>query len=475
MKTSECAHCGKVGFTINDACLNCSLTINPCEPATANATSETNPQPPQNENILEPPTPDFLQSVAPTPEADETDQSVPNSSDANYQPETGRLRYLRVECWKCKIVYNWEKTKICAQCGCALRFYKKEDIRSLKGDSVLSSHLARSFLIVVFILATLVGGFYYVVKNMEDAKNKAAAGIAEEQIELPADGWHKSNLRNFYRELPTVDEILAKNNRATSKAAPSSTNFQTLALKGSISFADGDCVTDLCADKIAEAAMREDQIEMSRVNGYQPRVFTKDQFKSKITDDYDLPEYQAAGVLEAYRKAPDKVLRKMSVGVPRQTRKLETIEAFDGFTGWKKSLVSENRQTLSESVSILAGLELEALKNSVSALKNDYSSKTMKFARLKKVKNSVNFVLENLSFDKSELIYFDAVSGLITKIESGDNTCYLMSYAEYGDVKLPSVMYFRTIAEDGYVVWMKVENIAWTINESLDDAMFAKP
>lgn len=473
MKTSECAYCGNVGFTINDACLNCSLTLNPGDEPTAQTHAQNDLPPAPDNNLPEPPAPDFLQSAPQTLENEEPQPAEPASNDTPYR-HTEKLKYTRVECWKCKMVFNWEKTKICTQCGCALRYYKKEEIRSLKGDSFLGSSAARSFLMVVFVFAMLVGGFYYVIKNMDAAKTKAAAGITEENIALPANGWYKSNLWNLYRELPTVDEILAKNAQATSKTLTVN-NIQTLSLKGTISFADGNCVTDACAEKLAEAAMRRDQMEMSRFNGYQPQIIPKDGYKIPLLDDYDTPEYEEAGTLENHRKAPDKILRKISVVVPKQTRKLETTEGFDGMTGWKKQYVSENGFTVTDRVSTLAGLELESLKSSVSALKSDYSSKSVKFSKVKKVKTEVNFVLENPGFEKTELIYFDAVSGLISKIESGDNTCYMVSYADYGELKLPSAMYFRTVAETGFVVWMKVENIVWTINEPLDDSMFAKP
>lgn len=59
MKISECAYCGIVGFTKNDACLNCSAPVTPTEQTTKKA-------PAQNSNMTEPAAPFFLKSTPPS-------------------------------------------------------------------------------------------------------------------------------------------------------------------------------------------------------------------------------------------------------------------------------------------------------------------------------------------------------------------------------------------------------------------------
>jgi hypothetical protein len=451
MKISECSFCGKLSLTENDICSDCHAAAIQTE-----TTSEQN-----NVNVGE---------VVPPP------QETPQRSNNVNQTHESRNKYTPVYCWRCEAMNNWEQSKICYKCGCALRPYKKEETITLQGEPITSFPLFRSSaalltVIILVIAATLfVKNFDITTFNKPASSDVASNTAASKEVKLPQEGWYKPSIWNFYRQKPTVDEILEKNNQATSKTLKSS-DVQTLSLKGKLSFAEGGCATDECVEELKkrDSAAYENWIFKNRnsQNG--------EQFKIGLSDNFEENNFQLIGSIDAYQKSPDKVLRKIFVTAINQSRKTEKTEGFDGFTGWRKTVVFDQQKLPETSVIELKGNELSELKNATGALKTDYSSKNLTFYKMSYFKNKVQFVLQKHDLGKQELMYFDALTGLITKIESYEMTCFFSDYADYEGVRLPSTMYFRTVQISGNFIIMKIENIIWSVNKPMEDSMFAKP
>ena len=87
------------------------------------------------------------------------------------------------------------------------------------------------------------------------------------------------------------------------------------------------------------------------------------------------------------------------------------------------------------------------------------------------VNDAVHFAVE----EGKDALYFDSVTGHLSKVEMEKMTCFLNSYADYGDLKLPSALYYRIIDKSGNLIWMKIENLEWRVNEPIEGSIFEKP
>lgn len=458
MKISECSYCGKMALIENEACYDCAkaigLTTEPDKPERIYPAEMPNNNSQQNYN----------------PQQSYTSQNAGNE----YEPQ---LKYTEVSCWRCKEISIWEQTKICLKCGCALKLYNNEELVTLQGESILNSPGIRSMLIIIFLLVAGVSGIFYLSKSPNEKKAVNSFNHADlyapvtakaEEVKLPPDSWYKPSIWNFYREKPTVDEVLKKNIEATSKLLKTG-DFETLSLSGILSATNAGCASDKCAEIEKKMAQSNPRVLRDDKNT------TLDSYKVGLVDYFEGLDYKPLGTLESAVKSPNKIFRKVSVTAPGQTKTTEKTEGYDGATGWRKTVVTERGQTLENSVTDLPEIDLYELKNSASAWGKNYSSKSLSLVEMKNIKGKVQFVLWKNDTGKGEYIYFDAVSGLVTQIKNDDMTCFLSSYTDNDGYKMPSVIYFRSINPDGNAVILKIENIVWNINKSVEDTIFAKP
>jgi hypothetical protein len=471
MNMEECIYCGIRALTKNGICSTClsitGTTENmPTQPA-ADTTANTNVHSSPNTGSQ-------------------------NSRNTNHTYNAPRTPVM-LECWRCKAVNDWEQSKICYQCGCALKRHKSEEVKTLKGDSFIGSTAFRSLIYSALAIVLIVIGISFTInvykpKTPEEELISKITEAKTEEIPLPENSWYKPRIWNFYRQYPNVEEILDKNNKATSKTI-SPNDLQTLSLSGKLSFADGGCANDVCAEKLYQESLRQ---ESSRYYGSAnpkstPFVYVdetkkkKDAMSSKkvgLIDNYNSFPYEEVGRMEARQKMPNKIYRQVFVRPKGQTSETEKTEVFNGLRGWKKTVVTDiydRQKVLENSVKELSGVDLFELNKSATVWKKDYSSKTLSFLKPVIINSQVNFVLQNNADTKPETIYFDAVTGLITKIETSEMTVFSSKYSSHNGVYLPSEMCFRTIGKDGNAILMKVEQIDWRINESIEDSIFDEP
>lgn len=453
MKISECSYCGKMALIENEACYDCAKAMGVADEPAATENNYSA----ESENYY----------------------SQPNytSQNAAYEYEP-RPRYTPVSCWRCKEINVWEQTKICLKCGCALKLYKTEEAVTMQGESILNSPGIRSMLIILLLVVTGVGTAFYFTKtsNLRAAANQPAQLSQNqpkvEEVKLPTDSWYQPSIWNFYREMPTVEEILKKNNEATSKYLKTN-NFKTLSLSGKLSVANGGCAVDKCAqEEKKKSQLRANLGDLTEKYRAERDLAA---FKVGLVDYFEQFEYRELGTIEAVIKFPDKIYRKVSITPPGQAKFTENTEGYDGLVGWRKTFVRENGQTLENSVKTLMETELFELKNSVGAWGNNFSSKNLSFVEMKKIKGKVQFVLKKDDSTKGETIYFDAVTGFVTQINSHDMNCYLSFYSDQDGYKMPSYMFFRTITPDGNAVFLRAESLVWKIDRSVEDSIFAKP
>ena len=468
MNMEECIYCGIRTLTKNGICSTC-LSI-----------ADTNENTPNQTGANVAANTNFHSSSNAAP------RDYRNTNRAYNAPGTPIL----IECWKCKTVNNWEQSKICHQCGCALKRYKSEDVVTLRGDSFIGSTAFRSLVYSALAVVLVVVGISYTInvykpKTPEEEMISKIPEVKIEEIALPANSWYKASIWNFYRQYPGIEEILDKNNQATSKTI-NPNDLQTLSFSGELSFADAGCASGICAEKLYQNSLREtsSQDRTEPVPKSTPFVYMDENQKKKkatewymvgLTDNYNSFTFEEVGRMEASQKNPKKVFRKVSVFRKNQNRQTENFEVYNGSRGWKKTLVYDKQQTFENSVRELSGVELYEINKSATIWKKDYSSKTLSFLPPVIINNQVNFALRNNTDTKPETIYFDAVTGLVTKIETSGATIYLSKYSSHNGVYLPSEMCYRTVGKDGNAVLMKVNQIIWRINETIEDSLFEEP
>ena len=394
---------------------------------------------------------------------------MPNSDAQN--------RYKPVNCWKCGARNNFSQTRRCLQCGAALKLSSpRVDTPKRNPLDAALRFIIRTFLTIVIVSLLIVSGIkvYAVYFEKKDA------------VELPPNAWHQPTLANWYRQRPTVQEIIEKNDQVTSTTLRPS-DVKTLSAKGQMSIALGFCVTKECSSKeITDDwgnRLRE-RFNQKYSRTPKPRLKKPKEISPgnpQISDDPSILEFEDFGEIEMRRKGANKLFRRSFITSKYLDERTETIEVFNGSAGWEEEIIyardkitGETRDPIRRSVKELNGKALEDLKKSVTNLGNDFTGKTFNYSHTAKINDNVHFALRVDGGETSEMLYFDAVTGLLTKTDAGEFNCLMFPYADYDGVKLPTNMYFRKQNEEGRMMWMRIENIEWQINQPLEDSIFEK-
>ena len=375
-------------------------------------------------------------------------------------------------CWKCNAPNHNPQTRACLKCGAQLTRPPSNNEPPKPGRSSGILGFLANALATIFVVSLLgVGGYIFYSVYLKD---KVPAD------ELPANSWHQPTFANWYRKRPTVQEILEKNNQVTGVTAD---RVKTLSAKGKVSIARGGCGTKQCRDNDSSGLSDQEKIERQLKKPWQdsnsaPAAAPQE---SGISDDPAALKFIDFGEIEMHRKGSSKLFRKNFVtykGLPETT---ENIQVFNGTEGWNEEKVyerdlitGETKTLIRRTVKDLAGKDLDDLKQSVANLGSDLSGKTFNYSHTAKINGEINFALRVDGSETSETFYFDAVTGLLTKMDSGEFNCLMFPYADYDGVKLPSTMYFRTLGKEGRLMWMKLENIEWKINQPIEDSLFEK-
>ncbi|MBS1795120.1 MAG: hypothetical protein JSS81_14775 [Acidobacteria bacterium] len=381
--------------------------------------------------------------------------------------------YLPVNCRKCNTLNNSAQSRRCRRCGCDLKPPAPNPVKN--GSKFVD--IALKFLLVVVVMAIFsVAGIVF-VGNLTGNKPLSVSSAPEvtEVNGLPSNSWHKPSIWNWYRDKPTVREVLEKNNQVTSKSL-TPRDVQTLSLTGSVSFSAADCLTKSCLEKEAWRRPPTSPDYQTPLQILRPKPTPSNTPIPGVdpADDVSRLRFEKIGSIELYHKEPGKMLRKTLIRPVESPKKADVIEVFDGEKAWKEEIVYENEKIVKSSSEELNGKDLEALKNSAMVLGNDLSENNLTFSRIGKYNGRAQFILQKNDPDKPETIYFDAVTGFLTKIETSEMTCFIYSYAEFNGVNFPSTMYFRTISSEGRTIWMRVDEAVWRVNEPVDDKLFEK-
>lgn len=388
--------------------------------------------------------------------------------------------YISRFCWKCRYQNNFAASPICRNCGVYLKAAntletKDEKEQGVNKSAAETSPVKLSAMIILTAVLLVCGGVLYIYFAGSQKTIETGASV-----ELPPDAWHQASIWNLYRRNPTVGEILEKNIQAIFKTGEK-IETQTLFLKGNLSFARLGCYTEQCL-------LEEYKRELAAVQEHNRRVLASGDgsqqvknapqlnvgTKPPLDDEFDKPAYEKAGGIEIHIKNPNRIWQKSDLPSKDETgKRIESTQSFNGSKGWRKNTVVERENIVESNLVDLADAETEELKKTAAILLKQFFLKeeNLKFSHRAKVNDAVHFAVE----EGKDVLYFDSVTGYLSEIETDKMTCFLSSYADYGDRKLPSVLYFRIIDKSGNLVWMKFENLEWRINEAVEDSIFEKP
>jgi hypothetical protein len=372
---------------------------------------------------------------------------------------------IPVFCQRCNAQNNLAYTQVCWQCKAHLGMPGAQSAprsRPAAKRSVISKvfgFISKLVLTVVVLGILGVAGFIFYQTNLKPHTN--ASGVRD-AAPLPDNSWYKPSIWNLYRQKPTVLEILEKNNQATSKTLKPS-DIQTVSLRGTISFAfEGETPP-------APQRPTYDLFDRSRGNPTPTPVVSR----WEGTDDFTRFGFRPLGNFEGYKKGADKFLRKIRIR-SQNLSKTDVTEVFNGSAGWKEEVVVNLQGQIKTTVTDLTGQQLEQFKGSTHGWGNYYTGRDLAYSHNALVRGEVHFVVKNNDPKAPLTLYFDAVTGLLTKVEEGDVTCLLFPYSEHNEVSLPSTMYFRMATPEGKMMWMKMDEIDWEMNQPIDDSLFEK-
>lgn len=385
---------------------------------------------------------------------------------------------------------NFAVAKVCRNCNCYLkRAVSKE---RLEIESNPTAFLSFTKIAAAGIICLILIGFIYNYASNIYAKNRQSDLDVKvgTEIELPREGWYKTDFWKYYRKYPTVTEIIEKNNSVTSKTVKPA-DINSISMKGTLSFADLGCLTNECYQKEREAEEERKRNEDTRIHYYygwrfynpysQTNFKTLEQTQKElelktIKDDFNRFDYKEIGRCEFYQKKPDKSLQRFFVDDSKDIKKFELSNGFNGFNGWEKKVTYDLDKISDSSVEEIPDEDLKEMKESAKAFfRMSYDVSKMKVVGLAKLNEKVNFLVERQTDEGLETMYFDAVTGFLTKIESGKIIVHFFPYENFSGIYFPSAIFSRAITKEGRLVWMRIEKISWGFNETMDDSIFEKP
>ena len=444
MNIAECSYCGMLSLIKNNVCQNCRTAIGADDNSTqANVFVSPENQPPKiyhQENF-----------------------SPPAQSVYRLQQQ----HRTQVTCWKCNAVNIWEETKICRQCGCYLKVVNLGDQRKAQNESAKFQWFVGVFVFSFVLIFGTVG----LIKLISYKPHL-------EQTGLPADCWYKPTFSNYFRGKPTIKEIIEKNNSVVSLTIKPS-DVKTLSFQGNISFALGKCATAECLlkkNKI-KAEIKAEKDAAARKAGYASAPGNESPPETLDNSEYfDNQSYIELGRVESFEKKPDKFLRKSFMYRIKGSEKKDILEGLNAEKGWSKKTIYARDGKINNSIEDIVGDELAKLKSSTtSRWQSIYEEFELTDLGIQSLNDQKEFVLQKRDGEKVEKLYFNAVSGNLDKVEDSKMTGYLSLYQDFNGIRLPNKLCYKSLSEDETVIWLKIENIEWHLNEPIDDAVFEKP
>lgn len=354
---------------------------------------------------------------------------------------------------------------MCRICG---SFLKSEAEAGLKSNytSSFGDHAAfRSLLLSSLFVVVAAAGLLYYYGHWSGPREKATAISS---VELPQESWYRKSWWSYARGVPSVSQILAKNDEVSGKMLPPEI-ARTLALSGTISVGLDDCIGMNCNYTPVNPNQFKSQ------SGPTPgKVWAdpKDQYQGKTFREF--------GRIEVASKIPDKSMRKAVASTPGGTyEKAEILEVFDGSAGAKRTnYVDRFGKVAKTEVEKMDPAKAAATKAELESMwKRNFADNTGQEVRGIELMNekTVFAVTSKNKEGYPETHYFDSVTGFLVKMELKDFTIYLDDYRQFEQAKVPYTLYFRRLEGDGKFLWMRFDITEWKIGEYIDDSVFAVP
>ena len=383
--------------------------------------------------------------------------------------------YISTNCWKCKAQNNAAVAVNCRVCGAYLRTsepdenslsYRITDYPAFKGYLLLGLVLLLGGAAIVF--------FYKSKPSSDDA-------TASKEIVLPSDSWYNKSLWSYVSNSPSVRQILKKNEEANGKT-PSLETARTLSLSGKMSRAVGTCFEQMCIDeRKRQIAVQQARLPPSWRWSSPDAVPVGPEPKPETSDKYDQLGFSGLGTLELLVKIPDRMVKKATVINPHDEthRRIQVIEFFNGLEGKRiTDYFDATDNKVKSEVDTMDALQVASARSEqASMLGNDFDNYTdMEFRGLKKVNERVAFAVSAKNRKgEPETFFFDAVTGLVIKIDTALNSVFLDNYRPWGQGMLPYTIYFRQPELGGFHSWIKIEVDEWKIGDLIDDSVFVIP
>ena len=200
-----------------------------------------------------------------------------------------------------------------------------------------------------------------------------------------------------------------------------------------------------------------------------------------ISDKYDKLNFSEFDKLELLVKIPDRMVRKATAINPHDEshHRVEVIEFFNGMEGKRLTeyFDAHDKKVKSE-VDIIDAQQVESARLEQAALLGkDFDNYTdMEFHELEKVNERVAFAVTGKNRNRErEKLFFDAVTGLVIKIDTPLNSVFLDDYRPWGQGVLPYTIYFRQPELGDFHSWIRLQIAEWKIGDPIDDSVFEIP
>lgn len=395
-------------------------------------------------------------------------------------------KYTPINCWKCGTMNNLALTQVCISCRCYLKLHNHGGSKSnLHNDSIMDNPVAKPALITAAVIALTILTAAFVVNyegfSLPDISYFGSSGSSSSEktepkktqikkVELPPTSWHKKSWWHYIRKYPTARQIIEKNTEVSGKPM-SAENMSSIYIAGNISFAKGECYTKECRKK-------------NSVSNFSPVTYNSSDEKAEqksleLADNFEIPNFKEMGKFEIFSNREGKSVRRININLPtNEFNKAHITETFNGQKGWKRTvhfdLMGKTIRDTTEEQKTEDALQMKREITAVWA--KDLSGISPDVKWLAKTGNDVHYVLEEKKGDGfSNYLYFDTVSGYLTRMDNEKFSIFFAGYRDFEGSKIPYKLYFRRQEAAGFYLWIELNVNDWMFNGVYEDSVFEKP